>query len=261
LKKHFCIFLFILISASAFSQKDSVEIKGKVLSNKRKIVYRAELYLQVNDSVYKTTSNNNGEFRFLVKKTVAIAQLYIHSTNQTVCNDAKKSSFLYNHMNYKIDLTKKPEYNFDFELKNVNIDYSTPSILFAANSPSVVLDVKYGKGSAKIDEVMEYFFELTKRYPKMVLDIEGMVSDGETEKGLALARAKYIASLLTAKKVPAINLKTQDRGMSLPENTLTDIKKEKSRSKAEDLRAANRRVIIKILKAGEDIPEKEGAHF
>jgi hypothetical protein len=261
LKKHFYIFLFILIAGFIPAQKDSVEIKGKVLSSKRKIVFQAELFLKINDSVYKAITDAKGEYKFLIKKTKAVAQLYIHTSNKTVCNDAKKSAFLYNPMTYKIDLNGKIIYSYDFELKNVNIDYSTPSILFMKDMPNVVLDVKYGKNSANIDEVIEYFFQLTKLHPKMVLDIEGMISNEETVKGLALARAKHIQSLFAAKGIPVANLKIQERGISLPEITSNEIQREKVKSKAEALRDLNRRVVIKIFKAGEDIPDKEGAHF
>ncbi len=261
MKKYFYSAFLILLSVFLFSQNDTVEIKGKVLSNKRKIIFSAELFLKVNDSVYKAISDRKGEFKFLIKKSKTIAQLYINSSNHTVCSDVKRSSFLYNPMVYKINLGNKIEYAYDFELKTVNIDYSTPSILFQENMFNIVLDVKYGKTSAKIDEVIEYFFNLIKQHPKIVLDIEGMQSNGEKTNGLSLSRAKYIEDLFIAKGVPHANLKTQDRGTALPEIPLNIIKKEKSKIKAEDLHAANRRVIIKILSPGEEIQDKEGNHF
>lgn len=225
------------------------------------MVYAAELYLNLNDTVYKTSTDRKGEFKFKLLKSKSIAQLYISTTNKTVCSDVKKSSFLSNPMTYKINLAEKIEYNYDFELKTVNIDYSTPSIIFSANTSSVVTDVKYGKTSAKIDEVMEYFSGLCKQHPKMILDIEGMVSSTEKGDGLSLSRAKYIAGLLIAKGVPAANLKTKACGTDLPEIPLNVIVKEKSKAKQESMHAANARVTIKILKPGEEIPDKEGAHF
>lgn len=260
MKRFFYLPLLILLSNVLLAQNDTLEIKGKVLSSKKKIVLYAELYLRVNDTVYKSSTDGKGEYKFLVKKTKTIAQLYINSTKQTVCSDVKRSSFLSNQMIYKIDLSKKPEYSYDFELKTVNIDYSTPSILFQENTSDVVLDVKYGKTSENIDEVMDYFFNLAKQYPKMVLDIQGMTSNSE-KSTLGLARAKYIAGLLITKGVPPANLKTQGRGTDLPEIPLNVIKKEKTKAREEALHAMNRRVIIKILKPGEDIPDKEGNHF
>jgi outer membrane protein OmpA-like peptidoglycan-associated protein len=263
MNKYFYTPLFILLSGFLFAQNDTVEIKGKVLSSKKKIILNAELYLKLNDTVYKTITDGKGEYKFLLRKpkSKSVAQLYINSSKQTVCSDVKRSSFLCNHMEYKIDMAHKIEYAYDFELKTVNIDYSTPSILFQENMSNIILDVKYGKTSAKIDEAIEYFYKLTKQYPKMVLDIEGMTSTNEKTKDLSASRAKYIAALLIAKGVPPANIKTQGRGTSLPEVSLTVIKKEKSKSKADDLHAMNRRVIIKILNPGEEIQDKEGNHF
>ncbi len=261
MKKYFYLSLLILVSGFAFAYKDTVEIKGKVLSSKKKTVFNAELYLKLNDTVYKTLTDSKGEYKFLVKKSKSVAELYINSTKQTVCSDVKRSSFLSSQMVYKIKLADKPGYVYDFELKVVNIDYSTPSILFQKNAADIVVDVKYGNTSAGIDEVMDYFYGLVKQYPKMVLDIQGMISSDEKTSNLALLRAKHIASLLIAKGVPAGNIKTQARGTSLPEIPLNVIAKEKSKIQADNLHAMNRRVIIKILKPGEEIQDKEGAHF
>lgn len=249
----FFVAVLVLLSGLLFGQGTKIDIKGKVISGRKQNLINAEVYLKVNTAVYKTITDQNGEFKFSVDKSKAIAQLYVNATGRTVGSSAKRTCLLANKTVFKIDLSGKIETAYDFEMEMAQIDYSSPNILFKQNSPDVVLDVKYNNTSANIEEVMEYFNKLCKEYPKLILDIDGMMSSNETTADLSLLRAKYIAGLLIKKGVAENRIKCTGRGTSLPDITNAELKKAKNKKEEERLQGLNRRVTIKVLTIGEGV--------
>ena len=245
--------VLILLSGLLFGQSNKIEIKGKVISGKKQNLINAEVYLKVNSSVYKTITDQTGAYKFSIDKSKFVAQLYVNATGRTVGSSSKRTCLLANKTVFKIDLNGKIESAYDFEIEMAQIDYSSPVILFKINAPEVVLDVKYSNTSANIEEVMEYFYKLTKEYPKLILDIDGMISNNETEIDLSLKRAKYIASLLVKKGVAENRIKCSGRGTSLPEIADAELKKAKNSKEEERLQSLNRRATIKVLTIGEGV--------
>ncbi|MBA2611110.1 MAG: hypothetical protein H0U95_04010 [Bacteroidetes bacterium] len=248
------IFIIFLFSNYFFGQNEFVEIKGNVYSQKNNEPIRnAELNIKINDSIIlKTISNDRGEYSFSIKKFNGFVSVYTNVTKDTKTGLRKREGFLASKTLYKINLLEKKNFILDFELTPGIIGYILPPLLFQYNSTQLVPKVYYINDSILTSKIVEELYEILLDNPKMVIELNGYMSESEKLENLSLLRSKYLAEELVKKGISSNNIKCIGLGKSQPLISNEMIKKAKSKSQKEKLDSQNRRVTFRVLEFGDN---------
>ena len=251
--KKLYIFILLFVTNFLFGQNDFTEIKGKVMSDKNEPVQNAELILKLSDSIiYKTLSNEKGEYIFSLKQKSGFATLTIEVSSNTKSPKKIKDNFMPSKNRYEINLLNKLFIQCDFTLTTAIVCYSMPSVLFKYNSIDFVPKVFYRNDSIKTLEAINYFHEMMLENPKMVIQLSGHTSSNEKTDSLSVNRARVVASILIKKGILKENILCIGIGNSALLATKSDLKKAKSKKGKDALHSINRYVSISIISFGNE---------
>ncbi len=256
MKKYLLIFITLLCYQISFSQNEKIHISGRItsLNSDKKIeaVKNALIHLKLsNGGMFETKSNDTGHYFFIVKPFKGIAQLSIVTEKLTAFVKSKSTSFLAGKDTYTLDCSVLQNVIADFSL-SMNpgcILTSPPIIYFNQNSkkPHWKKD-SLATENMTPEEIINFYYELMKSNPKIVVEIRGHADYKEKHKNkLSLKRAKYLAKNLINRGIE------KERIYVIGESSLQkvikdeDIKTTNTPEEKEKLNLQNRRVILRII--------------
>jgi len=250
-------FIVLLLSTFfySFSQKDSIIIKGTVITDSDyKKIQNAYVHLvssQNHRYEYKTDSSGNYRFRFFTD-AVFSCTITVASDKHTSARRFRNLGFLATKNNAVFELVPGKIYNKDFELREIiSCGPIAPAILFNPNSILSCNDSIRNVDSVNFESfyntIQILYFSL-KENPTIIIEIIGNASSHEKNaQNLSLYRAQLIKEILIAKGINRNRLLIKSLGnkrLLIKDNI---IKKAKTKEEKLALHMRNQRVVFRII--------------
>lgn len=254
MKYHFIILLFLTFFYS-FSQKDSIIIKGTLVTDSdHKKIQNAYVHLissQNHRYEYKTDSTGKYRFRFFTD-AVFSCTITVASDKHTTAGRFRNLGFLATKDNAVFELEPGNIYVKDFELREIiSCGPIAPTILFNYNSILSCNDSIHQVDSANYESfynTIQILYASLKENPTIIIEIQGNASSHEKNaQNLSLYRAQLIKEILIAKGINKNRLLTKSWGnqkLLIRDNI---IKKAKTKEEKLALHLKNQRVVFRII--------------
>jgi hypothetical protein len=248
------LIFFLLFQLIAFSQKDSILIKGIVTNTESKAVKNAFLHLASSEGhryEYKTDSTGTYRFYFYTGRSFSCT-LTIASDKHTTSGHYKNLGFLASKEHAVFELQPGNTYVKDFTLTAVPFcGPYFPAIFFRVNSIISCNDSLSRRDSINhmaFDHAISSLYEDLKENPGLVIELQSHASTIEKDpEVLSLKRAEYIRQLLIEKSVNGKRIFVKGYGVRKLLVTDAMIKKAKTKEEKMAMHLRNQRVVFRII--------------
>ena len=254
MRLNFLIF-FLSLHLIAFSQKDSIIIKGIVTNTESKAVKNAMLHLASSEGEryeYKTDSTGTYRFYFYTESSFSCT-LSIASDKHTTSGHYLNLGFLTSKEYAVFELQPGNTYEKNFELTPVPYcGPYFPAIFFRVNSIISCNDSLSRRDSIKhmaFDHAISSLYEDLKGNPGIMIEIQSHASAIEKDpEMLSLKRAEYIRQLLIEKGINGKRIFVKGYGVRKLSVTDDMIRKAKTKEEKMAMHLRNQRVVFRIIR-------------
>lgn len=248
------LILVLSLQSLAFSQKDSIIIKGEVVTEDNKPIDKAYVHLiSSKDHKYEYVTDTTGKYRFyFYSDEVFTATISIASGKHTTAHKYRDNlGFQASKDTVVFILTPGKNYSKKFVLNSIlNCGFLAPGITFNRNSTTSCNDSLNQIDSmrhVKFNQIIDLLFLTLKNEKELVIEISGHASNDEKNPDeLSLSRAEEIKRLLVIKGINPQRIIAKGYGNKKLLVTEKMINKAKTKNKKAALHAKNRRAVYRI---------------
>lgn len=238
-----------------FSQKDSIIIKGEVLSEENKPIDKARVhFISSKNHAFEYTTDTTGKYRFyFYTDEVFTATVSIASDRHTTSHKYRDNLGFHASKDTSVFiLVPGKNYSKKFVLNSIlNCGFLAPGIVFNKNSITSCNDSLHKIDSTayeKFNSIITLLFLTLKNEKNIVIEISGHASSGEKNPDkLSLNRAEEIKQLLVLKGINPQRIIPKAYGNEKLLITNKVIKQAKTKEEKLALHLKNQRVVFRII--------------
>lgn len=240
-------FILLGLSSKVVGQT-GIEIKGKVfalqlITQDTLRLKNASVYLEFRDSSrIKQTTDENGEYKFLVKGSNRPMRVYAKANSQTFCKVKSQYCFISDGLYRSIPASHHISFKADFEFKQfTDCGPVPPKLIFKLNSAQAINQ----------KDSVNYLVAIMRDYPLMKIQIQGHADSKEQNpRALSRKRARHVYNDLVKSGIDKSRLSYKSLGDMTPLISEQIITKAPSEDEKLALRQINTRVTFKVEEFG-----------